>query len=277
MGSAEVGVNLKQPECDIRAQVERIVTSGAFSGSERLCRFLTWTVDKVLAGQFQDIKQYAIGVEVFDRGSDFDPRIDSIVRTEAQRLRRKLSEYYDSEGASDPIVISFAPGTYVPTVQLLQSEATAGTHQFSITVLPFMNLSAEPAQDAFGYALAATIAEYLTNSGTLKVISPFPAWEWKVDDDAARMGPFERVDIVVKGGVQQGEDRTRVHVRAIHARSGRVIWARSFDHEAVSDRLVLQDEFACEITDELIRIERLTQDSCGSQPRSLPASSVASK
>ena len=102
------------PNSEIRAQIERIVNSRAFAGSERLCRFLTWTVEQSLQGRAENIKQYAIGREVFDRGTNFDPRIDSIVRTEAQRLRRKLSAYYESEGASDPILILFQPGSYAP-------------------------------------------------------------------------------------------------------------------------------------------------------------------
>ena len=48
-----------------------------------------WAVERTLAGDRQSLKESIIGVEVFDRGPDFDPRIDSIVRVEARRLRRK--------------------------------------------------------------------------------------------------------------------------------------------------------------------------------------------
>ena len=51
---------------------------------------------------------------VFDRGPGFDPRTDSIVRVEAQRLRRRLREYYETEGRDDRLAIKFQRGTYVP-------------------------------------------------------------------------------------------------------------------------------------------------------------------
>jgi tetratricopeptide (TPR) repeat protein len=55
-----------------------------------------------------------VGIEVFDRGADFDPRQDPIVRIDARRLRSRLAEYYDGEGRNDAILISFEPGSYVP-------------------------------------------------------------------------------------------------------------------------------------------------------------------
>src|SRR3954454_2392519 len=108
---------IRPPDSEIRAQIDHIIKSKAFADSARLQRFLSWTVDQVLQGEAQNIKQFTIGQEVFDRGAQFDPRVDSIVRTEAQRLRRKLSEYYRTEGLSDPIQVSFEPGSYVPVLK----------------------------------------------------------------------------------------------------------------------------------------------------------------
>src|SRR5579872_6341232 len=83
-----------EPSADeIRAQVERILASDLFVNSERLCRFLRWAVDRTLAGETGDLKEYALGRDVFDRDRDYDPRIDSIVRVEARRLRAKLRKY----------------------------------------------------------------------------------------------------------------------------------------------------------------------------------------
>jgi TolB-like protein/Flp pilus assembly protein TadD len=59
-------------------------------------------------------KEYVIGVEVFDRGSSYNPSTDPIVRIQAGRLRSKLAEYYRTEGEHDPLVIELPKGTYVP-------------------------------------------------------------------------------------------------------------------------------------------------------------------
>src|SRR5271156_3161647 len=101
----------------IRTQLERILASRLFVRSERLCRFLRFTVELTLSGERDRIKEYTLGRDVFDRDKNYDPRADSIVRVEARRLRRKLSEYYLEVGFTDPVSIEFPPGGYVPVFQ----------------------------------------------------------------------------------------------------------------------------------------------------------------
>ena len=60
------------------------------------------------------VEGYALGVDVFNRGADFDPRADTIVRVQARRLRAKLQQYYESEGRADSLVIALPRGGYVP-------------------------------------------------------------------------------------------------------------------------------------------------------------------
>ena len=69
--------------------------------SERLARFLEFTVGESLAGHADQLKEFVVGVEVFDRKQDYDPRLDPIVRVEARRLRMKLRRYYETEGVED--------------------------------------------------------------------------------------------------------------------------------------------------------------------------------
>jgi hypothetical protein len=82
----------------IREHLSAILTSEIFVRSERLSRFLRFVVGKALEGRGDEISEYSIGVEVYDRPTAFDPRIDSTVRVEAGRLRAKLREYYEAEG-----------------------------------------------------------------------------------------------------------------------------------------------------------------------------------
>jgi adenylate cyclase len=86
---------------DIRRQLDRIANSTRFSGAGRMRRFLRFVVEEALAGRDDRLKEYVIGVEVFDRADDFDPRVDSLVRVEAGRLRARLDAYYRAEGAAD--------------------------------------------------------------------------------------------------------------------------------------------------------------------------------
>jgi hypothetical protein len=102
-------------DVEVREQVQRIVLSEGFRRSARMERFLTLAVERTLLGRPEELKEYALGRDVFNRGEEYDPRADSIVRVEAQRLRRKLREYYESSGKNDPVVVEFHAGGYVPT------------------------------------------------------------------------------------------------------------------------------------------------------------------
>jgi tetratricopeptide (TPR) repeat protein len=108
---------------EVSAQVDRIGRSEGFRKSERLRRFLQFTVDRTLRGDVWQLREHVIAREVFDRPADFDPRVESIVRVEAKRLRRKLTDYYTVNGGNDSIVIEFRTGSYVPEIRENQLRA----------------------------------------------------------------------------------------------------------------------------------------------------------
>ena len=86
-----------------------------------MVRFLRFTVERTLAGQADQLKEYLIGVEVFDRKPSYDPRVDPIVRVEARRLRAKLKAYYDGDGSADAVLIEFVSGGYAPRLALREA------------------------------------------------------------------------------------------------------------------------------------------------------------
>jgi hypothetical protein len=87
-------------------------------GCQKLHQLLTFVVDATLKGEAAHLKETTIGVFVFGRAPDYDPKVDTIVRSQAWRLRGKLREYYASEGAEDPVIIDVPVGRYVPTFSL---------------------------------------------------------------------------------------------------------------------------------------------------------------
>jgi TolB-like protein len=103
---------------DVRRQLDRLLASAGFANAGRMSRFLKFVVEKTLAGEGERLKEYVIGVEVFDRDASYDPRLDSIVRVEAARLRTKLAEYYAGDGRGDAIVLTLPKGGYAPIVML---------------------------------------------------------------------------------------------------------------------------------------------------------------
>lgn len=121
------------PDLSIRQELFRILASPIFAQSERLGRFLRFTVEKTLAGDAGTLKEYLIGTEVYDRKPPYRPNLDSIVRSEARRLRIKLREYYQLFGKNDPVWIYYQPGSYVPRFQAHNSRA--GDSTLSTTAL----------------------------------------------------------------------------------------------------------------------------------------------
>lgn len=98
----------------ILRQVAKMRECPLFARSPRLATFLTYTVEQCLAGNPDRLKEYSIGVEVFARADHFDPRLDSIVRVEARRLRKKVDCYYATIGSSDDVLILYRRGEYTP-------------------------------------------------------------------------------------------------------------------------------------------------------------------
>lgn len=97
-----------------RRQLERVLASPGLVRNPRMSRFLRFLAERYFEGDLNQLKESVIAVEVFDRKPDHDPSQDSIVRTEAGRLRARLAEYYVSEGNADPIVIELPKGGYTP-------------------------------------------------------------------------------------------------------------------------------------------------------------------
>jgi hypothetical protein len=106
----------------IREELSRMLESSIFAQSDRLARFLRFTVETTLAGQGETLKEYLIGTEVYDRKPPYHPSSDSIVRSEARRLRNKLRQYYESVGKDDPVFIYYRTGSYVPAFRPQRTE-----------------------------------------------------------------------------------------------------------------------------------------------------------
>ncbi|UWQ91253.1 hypothetical protein K3727_00030 [Rhodobacteraceae bacterium M382] len=107
-------------DSEIRFALSRVLGSEALRNSDRSKEFLTYVVEQSLAGQAKSIKGKTIAADVFGRDpSEVDS--DNVVRVEARRVRRKLSDYYTDEGASDAVRIHIDSGGYAPRFEMLET------------------------------------------------------------------------------------------------------------------------------------------------------------
>src|SRR5579864_9063967 len=97
---------------DESVQVDRILQSETLHSSQALRHLLKFLSEKALAGEADQLKEYTIGLDVFDKPADYDPRKDATVRLHVSRLRQKLADYYRGEGLNDPVVVSLPKGHF---------------------------------------------------------------------------------------------------------------------------------------------------------------------
>lgn len=103
-------------------QLERILHSRVLQGSESLVALLRYLVREEVADPDIQIRESEIAQKVFGCGSDFDSRTNSVVRVQTKRLRTKLQEYYETEGASDRVFIDLPKGHYKVAFSYVQQK-----------------------------------------------------------------------------------------------------------------------------------------------------------
>jgi len=163
----------------IREELARVLDSPIFAQSERLARFLRFTVETTLAGGAATLKEYLIGTEVYDRRPPYHPSVDSIVRSEARRLRNKLRQYYESAGKDDSVFIYYRTGSYVPAFrcnradQRTQLSANRAFNKFLAETLT-QTLDLSPAEQEFDVQIVF--------EGTVRIVRPEPK--------SSRVAPF---------------------------------------------------------------------------------------
>ncbi len=166
---------------EVQAQLDRILQSALFQRSERLQRFLRFVCEYTLRGDSPLLHEYLIGSEVFSRGAEYSPHEDGIVRRQAHALRRKLQEYYEREGAEDPVRIDLPVGRYVPVFRRSLSPEAANKRAESERAAPapitaLVTLPATPIQRRWWIGVACAglilfVAGWLLGARTKSVLN----------------------------------------------------------------------------------------------------------
>lgn len=150
--------------------LDQALSSPLFRKAERQSRFLRFVVDAVLQSPEATIKEFDIGVAVYDRRTDYDPRIDPIVRVEAARLRARLREYYECT-PPERVRIDIPKGQYVPQFIPVEGAPAHVDSELSILVPPFRCLSSDPDDHNFCDGLTEEVHHKLAQNPRLRVIT----------------------------------------------------------------------------------------------------------
>ena len=266
-----------------RRQLDKILASAGFVRNERLSRFLRFVVERHLEGRDQELKESLIAIEVFGRLPGYDSKQDPIVRTEASRLRARLSEYYLADGKGDSIIIDLPKGGYVPVLRQAVAEGSPAPRRrlaralpiaaaaacvlvalialggwwfhknvpIPIAVLPLNNLSEDSAHDYFADGLTGEIIRNLLIIDGLAVRSQTSSFAFKGKPQNMRAaGKQLQADYIVEGSVQRAGQQLRITVQLIRVSDDFPLWSGRYDRE-LTDVFAIQDEISRGIVNSL--------------------------
>jgi hypothetical protein len=94
--------------------IERVAASRYIHRSARLRELLLYLAERVLADEAAEVHEQEVGHDVFGRPADYDTTSDNIVRVHASMLRKRLEQYFASEGADEPLILEIPKGNYAP-------------------------------------------------------------------------------------------------------------------------------------------------------------------
>ena len=147
-------------------QLDELRRSEIFLRSGRLFALLEFLVTETLGGRGDTLKELVIGHALYSRSGPYDPGIDSSVRVEARRLRRKLEEYYASDGRNAVVRISLPQGGYRPVFTFTSiednhlSEPPGLPHDglIDLAIMPFHTLTD---REDFGHVADGLVDEII--------------------------------------------------------------------------------------------------------------------
>jgi TolB-like protein len=263
----------------VRQHLERALASPNFARSERLSRFLRFVVERHLEGRDDELKESVIALEVFgDR--DYDPKQDSIVRTEAGRLRARLAEYYQGPGIGEPVIFELPKGGYVPVFRqvapapvqsapppervrsrrpwVLAAAAVcvvglvgAGwwlaqrkSAPIAIAVLPLRNLNQDPSTDYFADGLTDELIRNLSIIDGLAVRSQTSSFAFKGKPRNLRdVGQQLQADYILEGSVLRSGQQLRIDAQLVRIRDDVTLWSGKYD-KVLTDVFAIQGEIS---------------------------------
>jgi TolB-like protein len=191
-------------------------------------------VDESLDGRGDTLKELVIGDALYGRQQPYDPRIDSTVRVEARRLRRKLAEHYESEGAGRPIRIDMPTGGYRPIFRKvsrakLTTAPVGGTQSRSslvdLAILPFRALSSDATDDRFADGLTDEVIFACGELPGLRVAPRIVIFQYKNRSySLAKAADEIGAAMVLHGTIRTETGRSRVTIE-IADPQGFVAWS----------------------------------------------------
>src|SRR5580692_11289677 len=167
---------------------------------------------------------------------------------QAKSAPKRRSSFASLAAAATLLLLVAAGGWYMLGDRLMKPAQAA---HLSIVVLPFTNLSNDPAQDYFADGVTENLTTDLSRLSGAFVIARNTAFTFKGKNvDAREIGKGLGVRYVLEGSVQRDQNQIRVNAQLIDAETGGHLWAERFD-KPLADLFEMQDEIVARLANQL--------------------------
>lgn len=233
----------------INRHVNQALSSPLFRNADRQSRFLRFVVDAALQSPEATVKEFDIGMAVYGRRSDYDPRTDPIVRVEAARLRARLREYYEVTPPED-VRIDIPKGRYVPMFISVRAGPAQLPSDLSMLVPPFRSISSDPGDQNFCDGLTEEVLHRLAQEPRLRVITQsVAAWQ--------REGPKPR--FLLEASVRRAGAEIRLALHLMNLTGGGSTHFSKVYRATVNDIFLTQEQLAEEIRGDICAALQIDQ------------------
>jgi TolB-like protein/Tfp pilus assembly protein PilF len=276
--SAIVGTSLNEfQRTEVRRLLDQLLTSPEFSSSLRRGQLLRYLVERAMDTDSPELNEYAIALDVFEKPPSFDPRLESIVRTEVGRLRQRLREYFAGSSDDPEVLIHIPLRSYKPefvfrqrvpappartsrwrpalltrtlvvllAVAALVLEKPSNSPEppiRSLGIVPFTSLSGQ-STDTLSEGLADELTGLAADWGEFQTVARTPSFRSGVDDaELGRIGRDMKVDGILRGAVSRRGELTHITAQLHRVSDGSVVWSESYNARS-EDPLIVQHEIA---------------------------------
>jgi len=258
---ASIGIDTAPDAISVRRELARILGSKCFATSERMRALLEYLVNQTLDGRADRLKEYTIAIEVFGRGDDFDPRIETLVRTEAWRLRARLAFYYETEGVSNAVRLELVKRSFAVHARSLPIQSKALCFEprslspvARIAVLPFFSGSDDALLRVLGESLADEFSHALCRLPRLEVAarSSCHSITAKATMDVREAARNLGVTLLFEGNLRRTGTTIRLMLQLIDVKSGCQVWTHAKELTPCEDAGFLEDT-AVRLVTEMMR------------------------
>jgi TolB-like protein/cytochrome c-type biogenesis protein CcmH/NrfG len=197
--------------------------------------------EQAVKNMSRPVRVYALGANAVAGLPSAPPPMEALHRSRSYRSSWLIS-------AAIAAVIMVAGALWLGIKPAKEPVLSGAAQRLSIVVLPFANLSGNPAEDYFADVITEGLTTALSRIKGAFVIARSTAFTYKGKPvDVKQVGKELDVRYALEGSAQYSGGKVRVNAQLIDAETGAHLWADQFDVDR-SDLLEMQDEIVTRLS-----------------------------